>query len=133
MQLRPQLGLIYFEETQLAYTDSNGLFIPEQDVALGRLTFSPNFTHSHVTADEMSVTTNWTVTGIWDFKTADLINLDSGLIANRDANIRARTELGLSLRMPNGMSLGADGFYDGIGVSEYRAYGGTIRLSIPLE
>ncbi|MEO1305242.1 MAG: Ig-like domain-containing protein, partial [Pseudomonadota bacterium] len=131
--LRPQLGLIYFEERQNVFTDSNGLVVPEHEVSLGRLTFSPNFSRSFTTPTEDTLTTNWTVTGIWDFDTADLINIDSGLIATRNTDLRARTEFGLALRMQNGIAFGADGFYDGIGVEDYQAYGGTISLSIPLQ
>ena len=131
--LRPQLGLIYFEERQNVFTNSNGLVVPEQEVSLGRLTFSPNFSRSFTTPTEDTLTTNWTVTGIWDFDTADLINIDSGLIATRNTDLRARTEFGLALRMQNGIAFGADGFYDGIGVEDYQAYGGTISLSIPLQ
>lgn len=131
--MSPQVGLIYFEERQNAFLDSNGLVIPEQEISLGRLTFSPNFSRSFTTPNEDMLTANWTVTGIWDFDTADLINIDTGLIADSNADLRARTEFGLALRMRNGLSFGADGFYDGIGVNDYQAYGGTISLSIPLE
>lgn len=131
--LRPQLGVIYFEERQKAFTDSNSLDVGEQGVSLGRLTFSPNVTHSFSAPNEATLTTNWTVKGMWDFQTADLVNLDSGIYADNDTDLRARTEFGFMLRTKNGVSFGADGFYDGIGVIDYQAYGGTIKLSIPLQ
>lgn len=133
LNLRPQLGVIYFEETQKGFTDSNALYIPEKDISLGRLTFSPNVTHSFAAPNDATLITNWTVTGMWDFETADLVNLDSGIFADSDNDLRARTEFGFLLRMKSGVSFGADGFYDGIGVMDYQAYGGTIKLSIPLQ
>ena len=40
---------------------------------------------------------------------------------------------GLSVQMPNGWSLKGEGFYDGIGSNDFKAYGGTIRLTVPLQ
>ncbi len=131
--LAPELGLIYYEETQLRYVDSNGLTIPSHDVALGRLTLNPNFSRRIVHEDGSSFTFNGTVKGIWDFDAADLIDLESGIDAARDADLRARTEAGFAYNLMNGISLRAEGFYDGIGVKDYDAYGGTVSISIPLE
>jgi len=131
--LAPELGLIYYEETQLRYVDSNGLTIPSHDVSLGRLTLNPNFSRSIMRDDGSSFRFNGTVKGIWDFDAADLVDLESGIEANRDAALRARTEAGFAYNLINGISLRADGFYDGIGVKDYDAYGGTVSVSIPLE
>src|SRR5262249_40797902 len=37
----PHAGLIYFEEHQQAYVDSNNIYIPGQTATLGRLMFGP--------------------------------------------------------------------------------------------
>ncbi|NQY97033.1 MAG: autotransporter outer membrane beta-barrel domain-containing protein [Henriciella sp.] len=86
--LRPQIGLIYFEETQLAYDDSNGIYIASQDISLGRLTFSPNLSQSWAQPDGTSFSMNWNLKGIWDFDTADLVDVDTGLLARSDAELR---------------------------------------------
>ena len=35
--------------------------------------------------------------------------------------------------MPDGLTLNGEGFYDGLGADNYKSYGGSIRLSIPLQ
>lgn len=131
--LAPEFGLIYFEEKQLRYVDANGLTIPGQDISLGRLTLNPNLSRSIMREDGSSFTFNGTVKGIWDFYGTDLVSLDTGMKVNPDASLRARTEAGFAFNLMNGISLRADGFYDGIGVNDYDAYGGTVSVSIPLE
>jgi len=131
--LRPQLGLIYFEETQLGYDDSNGLYVPSQEISLGRLTFSPNLSQSWDLEDGSTFAMNWNLKGIWDFDTADLTDVDTGLQARSDAELRARAEAGFNLNLVNGMRVQTSGFFDGIGVRDYRAYGGTVTVTIPLD
>jgi hypothetical protein len=132
-RLRPQIGLIYFEETQLGYDDSNGIYIPSQTVSLGRLTFSPNLSQSWDLEDGSTLGLNLNLKGIWDFETADLVDIDTGLLARANAELRARTEAGFNFNLVNGMRLQANGFFDGIGVRDYRSYGGTVTVTIPLN
>jgi outer membrane autotransporter protein len=131
--LRPQVGLIYFEETQLGYDDSNGIYIPSQDISLGRLTFSPNLYQTWQLENGSTIAMHLDLQGIWDFDTADLVDIDTGILARSNAELRARTESGLSFNLVNGMRLQASGFFDGIGVRDYSAYGGTVSVTIPLS
>lgn len=130
--LRPQIGLIYFEETQLGYDDSNGIYIPSQDISLGRLTFSPNLTQAWQFEDGSSASMNLNLKGIWDFEPAEITNIESGLIGGSNSDIRARSEGSFNLNLANGVRLQASGFFDGIGVRDYRSYGGTASIIIPL-
>ena len=72
------------------------------------------------------------IKGIWDFDKAEIVNLTSGLAAGSD-NLRARVEGGITVQLPNGWSLSGDGFYDGIGTSDLEAYGGSVKLRVPLQ
>ena len=72
-----------------------------------------------------------TIKGIWDFKTADRVDLATGLAATGTDNFRGRTEGGLTIIMVDGISLTGEGFYDGIGISNYEVYGGSIKVSVP--
>ncbi len=129
----PHVGMIYFEEAQKAYTDSNAVTIPGQTVSLGRLTFGPKLSWNHVTEDGESFTFHWSASGIWDFETADLVSLETGLAATGTTDLRARTEAGIAMHTANGVTLGLEGFYDGIGADNFDVYGGAVRVSVPLQ
>ncbi|MEX0347454.1 MAG: Ig-like domain-containing protein [Rhizobiaceae bacterium] len=129
----PHVGVIYFEEDQKSYIDSNALTIPGQTVALGRLTFGPKLTWGHVMEDGTSFNVHWSASGIWDFETADLVSLETGLAATGTTDLRARTEAGFTVRTTNSITLGVEGFYDGIGADNFEAYGGAVGVAIPLN
>ncbi len=133
VNLSPAFGVIYFEERSNGYFDGNGLFIPGQAVSLGRFTFNPNVRHRLAAENGARLDLNWTVKGIWDFDQAELIDLDTGIGAHRETPLRARTEAGLAYAWASGISLRADGFYDGIGADNYDAYGATLTLSLPFD
>lgn len=73
------------------------------------------------------------ITGIWDFDKAEVVDLATGLPTGSSAEIRARVEAGISISLPSGMSLQGEGFYDGIGASDVEAYGGSVKLNLPLN
>ena len=127
------MGPFYCPADQKAYIDSNALRIPGQTVSLGRVTFGPKLSWGHTTPDGTSVALHWAAKGLWDFDTADLVNLETGLAAAGTTDLRARTEAGITVRTSNGVTLGFEGFYDGIGASNYDAYGGSAKVAIPLN
>jgi trimeric autotransporter adhesin len=135
LHFAPHVGVIYFEETQKAYTDSLGVDIPEQTVSLGRMTFGPKIEARSVMANGTIVAPYVSVKGIWDFTSDDeVVNVVSGAeIAASSEDLRARTEGGLAIVFPGGTSLSGEGFLDGLGTDEFTAYGGSARLNIPLH
>ena len=124
--------MIFFVEDQKSYTDSLSIFIPSQTISLGRATFGPKISTSFQRANGAVISPHLGIKGIWDFDKAEIVNLTSGLAVGSD-DLRARAEGGLSVQMPNGWSLKGEGFYDGIGSEYLEAYGGTIRLTVPLQ
>jgi len=72
------------------------------------------------------------LTAIWDFKKAEIVDLATGLASGTD-DLRARFEGGVSIQMPNGWGLNGAGFYDGIGASNFKANSGSLRLTVPLN
>ena len=76
---------------------------------------------------------NWSLKGIWDFDTADLVDVDTGLLARSNAELRARAEAAFSLNLANGVRVQTSSFYDGIGVRDYQSYGGNITVIIPFN
>jgi hypothetical protein len=45
--------------------------------------------------------------------------------------LRGRTEAGLSVQLPDGISFAGKGFYDGLGANDYDAYGGSVSMRVP--
>lgn len=128
--IAPQLSAIYIEETQEAYTDSNSIRIDEQTASLGRLTFGPRVSTQIQTADGALIAPFAALRGLWDFERDGAVDLDTG-VATSDEEFRARAEAGLDLNLTNAVSIGAAGFYDGLGADDFESYGGSLRLSIP--
>ncbi|MEM9359145.1 MAG: autotransporter outer membrane beta-barrel domain-containing protein [Pseudomonadota bacterium] len=131
VHIAPHVGVIYFEEKQKAYTDSNGYTIAAQTVELGRLTFGPKFSTSFRRPDGTTIAPFVAINGIWDFKRTDQVDIDTGLAVTGSDKFRARTEAGLSIRLPQGVAITGEGFYDGIGADGYNAYGGSLKVGMP--
>ena len=129
--VRPQTQVTYFEETQESYTDSVGTFIPSQTVSLGEIRFGPVIDWERVLENGTVFTPSLGVAGVYNFNTSNN-NATQGFLLG-DNDLRARFEAGLSVTTPTGVILAAAGFYDGLGISGYEAYGGTIRLTIPVN
>ena len=131
VHVAPHIGVIYFEEQQKAYIDSNGYAIGEQTVKLGRLTFGPKVSTSFTRADGTIIAPFIAIQGIWDFKRTDQIDIDTGFAVTGSDKFRARTEAGLSIRLPQGVAITGEGFYDGIGADGFNAYGGSVKVGVP--
>lgn len=127
----PHASIIYFEEEQKAYTDSLGIIIPTQTISLGRVTFGPKVSTSFRHSDGITIAPFVGIKGIWDFDTAEIVNVTTGAAAGNDATLRARTEAGVKFTLPQGASLTGEGFYDGIGAEDFEAYGGSVKLRLP--
>ena len=131
-RFEPHVGVIYFEDRQDAFTDSVGNVIASQTVSLGRLTFGPKVSTTVHQADGTVIQPHLALHAIWDFDDADTVNTATGLATGTD-DFRARVEAGLSTQMVNGWSVKGEAFYDGIGASDYDAYGGSVRVNVPLH
>ena len=127
----PGLAVIYFEDEQKAYTDSLGINISGQTVSLGRATFGPQFSKSFKYGGTQ-IRPSFEVRGVWDFDQADILIIDTGLAQSTDS-LRARSEAGLTTIFESGTTLSLDGFYDGIGASNFEAYGFKINLGLTFE
>ena len=131
-RVNPSLEAIFFEERQKAYTDNFGIIIPDQTIQIGRLTFGPRFSKIFDVSENVSISPEFEIRGVWDFEQAEILNLDSGL-ANGQNALRARTEGGLNIAYSNGTRLTLDGFYDGIGSTDFEAYGMKAGVSFPIN
>ena len=130
--INPAASIGWFEETQGAYIDSIAQLIPEQTVSLGEIRFGPSITKT-VTLDDGTVfTPSVGISGVYNFGISN--NLASQGFAIGDGDFRARVDAGFTASNTlAGIILMITGFYDGIGTDGYDAFGGTARVTIPLN
>ena len=64
------------------------------------------------------------------FNEARAVVLASGLAVGSD-EVRARFEGGFAAAFANGWSINSEGFYDGVGADDLKAYGGSVTVSVP--
>ena len=126
--LAPLARVLYYEER--AQQSARG--VGTQDVSLGRLTFGPKFYLSHKAADTSLITPFITLNGIWDFASSDGVKAPDGRAVARD-EFRGRLEAGASFKTRGRVSISGEGFYDGIGTNDFKAYGGSARVIVPLQ
>ena len=73
-----------------------------------------------------------TLKGIWDFATENSLKAPDGSVVAAD-EFRGRLEAGASFKTRGRVSISGEGFYDGIGTNDVKAYGGSARVIVPLQ
>ena len=129
-RLTPSLGHTYIEERQRAYTDSLGVFIPAQTIALGRVTFGPEIAQRYVALDGTNYEAQLALHGIWDYLVPSRSPTSGGNIHRE--RLHAIAQAGILVRRPSGVSFRAAITYDGIG-RDVRSYGLHGWLNVPLN
>lgn len=128
---RPSANVAYIEEKQDAYTDSLNVLIPGQTVGVGRFDFGPSVSYRYVLEDGTVIEPSATLTGIWNFITDT--SGATATTAGAATEFRARAEVGVRVRGTNGVSVEAQGAYDGIGADNYDAISGRAVLRVPFN
>ncbi|SNZ19411.1 autotransporter outer membrane beta-barrel domain-containing protein [Cohaesibacter gelatinilyticus] len=127
----PFLRATYFEEKQDSYIDSNGSRVEGQTYSVGEIRFGPKFTLVTELDNGVRLTPFVSASGLWDFKMSG--NDSSQNSALKEGSLRARLDAGLGIKTANDWLFNMSSFHDGIGVDKYQAYGGKVRLTIPLN
>ncbi len=130
MIIRPNARISFIEETQHAYVDTLNVTIPEQTVTFGQARFGPYFAYRFRNANGGSFEPNISFEGIYNFGETRGVP-----IANEPTNtdgLRGRVTGGFNLTTSEGVRLGVNGFFDGIGSDGYSAYGVKGSLTVPL-
>ena len=130
-RISPSVGLTYFEEQQKAYVDSLGFTVPSQTVALGSLTFGPEFGYSFKTKNGFSVEPHMALKGVYDFVSPTIDDVNG--IAVGTNNVRAQVQGGLAVTSKSGVKARANFTYDGLGLDDFTSYTGDLTLSIPFH
>jgi len=128
LTIQPKAEVAYFEEKSEEYEDSLGFDIPSVKASTGTFTFGPRVSTQMELNDFTRLEPFVTLEGIWTFaqgNTATTVAESPGL---EDKGLRGRGELGFTLFGGSSSSLSASGFYDGLGSSDFEAWGGEIQL-----
>ena len=131
LRIVPAAEVAYIEEHQRSFTNSVGVFIPDQSVALGQLKFGPTVSYLYARPDGTLIEPLVSIEGVWNFDQAESLTVNGFAAATEDW--RTRLEAGLSVTRLSGANLRATANLDGIGSDNFMAYGGEIKLSIPLN
>jgi hypothetical protein len=130
-RFRPSAEIVYFHETQEAYTNQINIHIPEQSISLGRVSVGPEIGYRFQYGNGAVFEPFVGVKGVWDFdKTAD--TTVAGIAVGSDP-FHVMVELGATYSTPSGISLRGSFAYDGIGDSDLRAYYGRASISVPFN
>ena len=128
VHLAPLARVLYYEERVQHSAGVGGT----QALSFGRLTFGPKFYLAHKAADKTVITPFITLKGIWDFASSDGVKVPDGSAVAGD-DFRGRFEAGASFLTLGRVSISGEGFYDGIGTNDFKAYGGSARVIVPLQ
>jgi outer membrane autotransporter protein len=127
----PSVSVAHIEEEQHAYIDALGISIPGQSVALGRVTFGPEVGYRFFAADGSAIEPMASLQGLWDFEKPDTLTIGDQIVS--PDTFRGKVEAGVMFSMPQGATVRATGNYDGIGSSDFHAYGGQLWVNLPLH
>ena len=130
-RITPSMGIAYFSEEQDAYTDSLGIFIPAQEITIGRANFGPEFAYRIENAAGGYFEPFIRFNAIYDYESADVINA-SGVLEGL-GNYRTDARLGLNAEFANGGILSAEVGLMGLGLSEFEANSAMLRVRLPLS
>jgi uncharacterized repeat protein (TIGR01451 family) len=127
----PSVSVAHIEEEQHAYLDAIGIAIPGQSVALGRVTFGPEVGYRFFASDGSIIEPMASIQGLWDFEKPDVLTIGDQIVS--PDTFRGKVEAGVMFSMPVGATVRATANYDGIGSSDFRAYGGQLWVNLPLH
>ena len=129
-RISPQVGVAYGNEVSDSYLTSLEQNVDGVDVAIGRLTFGPEFGYRSTLQNGIGIEPHLSVKGIWDFY-GDTLELSTGPVKAED--FRVQIEGGVTIQIPEGYSFRASGSYDGIGDKDLEAWTAKAGVNIPVQ
>jgi outer membrane autotransporter protein len=127
----PAVSVSYFEETQKAYTDSLSNRIPKQTFSQGEVRAGPTFSREFVRDDGIRLIPSFGISGVWNFDLEDTTASQGTTLGTED--FRVRFDAGIRTLTTDSWYVDLNGFYDGVGASDYYSYGGRAKLTVPLQ
>jgi outer membrane autotransporter protein len=127
----PSAELAYVEESQDAFTNSAGTFVPGQDVSLGRLQFGPEFGYRFAHTADLLIEPFAAIRGVWDFDNPNVAIIDGFVVGPGD--FWGRLEGGLTVLTSEGVAVRGSASWDGVGASDYSGYTLQGTVNVPLN
>ncbi len=129
--ISPSVRASYYNEKQHSYVDSTSTTIASQSIEVGGLRWGPTFSTTIITDDGVVITPSLGVQGVWNFAVDEAVST-AGTLPGTD-DLRSSVDAGLGVASANGLAFNLEGFYDGIGLDDFEAYGGTARVSVAIQ
>lgn len=126
--ITPNINLTYFNEVQAAYTDSLANSIAAQTITLGEVKLGPDFSRTSILNNGNPLQTRFGIAAVSNFAVSNTAGSQAFPLG--EGQIRTRIDFGISTTTSAGWGLSVDGFYDGLGVTDYQSYGGTIKAEL---
>lgn len=116
--LQPNVELSYIEDRQKAYVDSLAVVVPSQTLSVGQLRFGPNASRQYVMSNGTVYEPRLTLDAIYSHERTVLAG-----VTTQDNYWRARLEAGLGIKTDDGLHMSINGNLDGLGQSDFKAWG----------
>jgi outer membrane autotransporter protein len=130
-RITPSAELAYVEESQDAFTNSAGTFVPGQDVALGRLQFGPEIGYRFAHTADTFIEPFAAIKGVWDFDNPNVAIIDGFVVGPGD--FWGRLEGGLNVMTTGGWLVRGLASWDGVGSDDYNGYTLQGIVNVPLN
>ncbi|MTD95341.1 autotransporter domain-containing protein [Hyphomicrobium sp. xq] len=127
----PSAELAYVTESQDAFTNSAGTFVPGQDVSLGRLQFGPEFGYRFAHTAGTFIEPFAAIKGVWDFDNPNVAIIDGFVVGPGD--FWGRLEGGLNVMTTSGWLVRGLASWDGVGSDDYNGYTLQGIVNVPLN
>jgi outer membrane autotransporter protein len=130
----PTASFTYFEDRSDAYVDNFNVTIPGTKTSLGQLKLSPELSYGFTTDDGLWIEPNIATELIWNFASTNIDGqgqLDG--TATGPTGLRGKVKVGVNIKTPSGISVGAFTSYDGIGSQGFSSIAGQATVNVPLN
>jgi outer membrane autotransporter protein len=130
-RITPSAELAYANESQNAFTNSAGTFVPGQDVSLGRLQFGPELGYRFARTADTFIEPFAAIKGVWDFDNPNVAIIDGFTVGPGD--FWGRLEGGLNVTTAGGWLVRGLASWDGVGSDDYNGYTLQGIVNVPLN
>jgi outer membrane autotransporter protein len=130
-RLTPSADLAYITESADAFTNSAGIFVPGQDVSLGRLQFGPEFGYRFAHTASTFIEPFAAIKGVWDFDNPNVAIIDGYVVGPSD--FWGRLQGGLNVATTSGWYVRGLASWDGLGTADYNGYTLQGTVNVPLN
>jgi outer membrane autotransporter protein len=121
------------EDTSAAYVDSLGVTVPGVKVSLGQFKAGPEVSYRYTLPSGTVIEPRLGAHVIWNFDASEL-PVDLGGTLTGPEGVRGRIEVGLGLKLYDGVMIDLGAAYDGIGTGgDFSAVTGKATVRVPLN